>query len=313
MVNIKLLKNNQIDKTKWDLCVKDSVNARVYGFSWYLDCVTTNWEGLVYGDYQLVFPIIYKYIICFKKVYHPLFCQQLGPFSNSVELLNSPIVVNALLSFLYKKYSAFEFSINNYTASIFENSLILKKMNTSVLNRINLELDLSMDYKKIVSNYSNNTRRNIKNINTSILRVKEINSLVDFMSFYKSNISTKAHLTKSHYNTISSLLLLFKEKGLCHFWGVYDSNNVLLASAFFISFLKRHILLFNASNKKTQHLGAMTYLINEFIKSNCCSDAVLDFEGSNLSGVYRFYKGFGAVEKNYIYIKKSLFNIKVFN
>ena len=311
MASIKLLKNYEIDKTKWDLCIQSSINGRVYAFSWYLDCVTTNWDGLIYGDYELVFPVIHKYFICFTKVYHPLFCQQLGPFSNSLELLNNSILVNDILIFLYKKYYLFEFSINHHYASIFENILFSKNMNISLLHRINLELDLSVDYATIVSNYNSNTRRNLKNTNTSILKMKKNMDFADFLKLYKSNIGFKANLNHSHYEVINSLFNECKEREIGHLWGVYDADNILLASAFFISFLNRHILLFNVSNNKTKHMGAMTYLINEYIKSNCCNDDILDFEGSNLPGVNRFYRGFGAIEKNYIYIKKSLFNIKI--
>ena len=105
--------------------------------------------------------------------------------------------------------------------------------------------------------------------------------------------------------------MISQQRNIGFLFGVYDVNNVLLGCAFFISVLKRHILLFNASNYQKHHTGAMTYLLSEYIQKNCDKDEVLDFEGSNLSGVQRFYKGFGAVEKNYIYIKKSFFNIKI--
>ena len=48
----------------------------------------------------------------------------------------------------------------------------------------------------------------------------------------------------------------------------------------------------------------MTFLLNYYIENNLNSNKVLDFEGSNIAGVYRFYKGFGAVENNYLHIKK---------
>ena len=47
----------------------------------------------------------------------------------------------------------------------------------------------------------------------------------------------------------------------------------------------------------------MTFLINFFIKQHACKNEFLDFEGSNIKGVKRFYKSFGAVEKNYLHIK----------
>ena len=46
----------------------------------------------------------------------------------------------------------------------------------------------------------------------------------------------------------------------------------------------------------------MTYLINFYIKHNSSKKECLDFEGSNILGVKRFYEGFGAVEKNYLHV-----------
>ena len=48
----------------------------------------------------------------------------------------------------------------------------------------------------------------------------------------------------------------------------------------------------------------MTHLINDYILTHASKNEVLDFEGSSLLGVKRFYKGFGAIEKNYIYINQ---------
>ncbi len=47
----------------------------------------------------------------------------------------------------------------------------------------------------------------------------------------------------------------------------------------------------------------MFLLIDEFIKDNSGTNLVLDFEGSNIEGVARFYSGFGSKPFNYTSIK----------
>ena len=73
---LNFLKYHEINKQKWDLCILNSLNCKVYAFSWYLDSVSYCWDALVYGDYEMVFPIVYKKRFFCKKIYHPLFCQQ---------------------------------------------------------------------------------------------------------------------------------------------------------------------------------------------------------------------------------------------
>jgi hypothetical protein len=54
--------------------------------------------------------------------------------------------------------------------------------------------------------------------------------------------------------------------------------------------------------KKT---GAMFFLINNFIREYARKKVTLDFEGSNLPGLARFYTGFGSEEYVYLQIKKN--------
>ena len=51
----------------------------------------------------------------------------------------------------------------------------------------------------------------------------------------------------------------------------------------------------------------MPFLINTYIKQNSKRDVVLDFEGSKDEDVARFYKGFGAGNKEYYNKKRKLF------
>ncbi|MEA3446653.1 MAG: hypothetical protein U9R19_18205, partial [Bacteroidota bacterium] len=79
---IRFLIHKQIDKRKWNQCIKSSVNGIVYAYSWYLDIVSENWEALVEDDYKSVMPLTIneKYGISYLR--QPIFTQQLGVFSS---------------------------------------------------------------------------------------------------------------------------------------------------------------------------------------------------------------------------------------
>ena len=47
MSNFKYIKNKNINRLKWDNCVSNSKNYRIYGLSWYLDVVCKNWDAIV--------------------------------------------------------------------------------------------------------------------------------------------------------------------------------------------------------------------------------------------------------------------------
>ena len=73
MKQLNYFNNSEIDTHKWDDCINHSVNRKVYAFAWYLDIVSNKWGALIYGDYELVFPIIFKKLFFFNKIYHPFF------------------------------------------------------------------------------------------------------------------------------------------------------------------------------------------------------------------------------------------------
>ena len=115
MNNIRFIKNTIIDKIKWDLCIEGSVNRTHYALSWYLDIVADKWDAVVYGDYELIFPVTYKNLVPFistvKIIYQPMFCQQLGFFSNDIDLINDEKILKQMLSLVKKKYSSFRSAI----------------------------------------------------------------------------------------------------------------------------------------------------------------------------------------------------------
>jgi hypothetical protein len=57
---IRYIKHSEIEKNLWDKTVESSVNSIIYGYSWYLDVVSPGWDCLVYGDYDVVFPLTWN-------------------------------------------------------------------------------------------------------------------------------------------------------------------------------------------------------------------------------------------------------------
>ncbi|MDP4600608.1 MAG: hypothetical protein NWS84_05650, partial [Polaribacter sp.] len=78
---ILYLKRAALDVEKYDLCIENSIQSRIYAFSWYLDIVADHWDVLVLNDYEAVMPLPWKKKFGLKYITQPYFCQQLGIFS----------------------------------------------------------------------------------------------------------------------------------------------------------------------------------------------------------------------------------------
>ncbi|MBF26035.1 MAG: hypothetical protein CMP49_05950 [Flavobacteriales bacterium] len=303
MNKIQYISKSQIDSSKWDECIINSINSRIYAHSWYLDLVSKNWGAFIYGNYELVFPVVYANRFFYKKIYHPNFCQQLGPFSPDANLLFDDNIIYDLFNVINNKYSQFFFSINFDCVKVVKNIIINRGLNINYVTRINLELNLKLNYKQLYSHYSENISRNLKACNELNFYIKSIDDVSAFIFFYKKYISQKANLKSSDLKLIKSIIQSSMKKKYGSMYALFDNSNNIVAAAFFISYLDREVLLFNFSTKKFK-FNAMVKLIDYYIQLNASQNKWLDFEGSTIPGLMRFYKGFGASEKNYLLISK---------
>jgi len=69
-------------------------------------------------------------------------------------------------------------------------------------------------------------------------------------------------------------------------------------------FKDRFTYLIPVSNEQGKKDSAMFYLVDHLIRQTAGQDKILDFEGSSIHGVARFYRGFGAENQPYHIIKK---------
>lgn len=295
MLKIKYLKHNEIDIKKWNKCITDSVNGIVYAFSWYLDIVNEEWEALVNDDYSIVMPLTRNTKYRVNYLFQPFFTQQLGVFSKQV--LNESIV-SEYIKAIPEKYKFYEINLNTYNK--LDEYAFTKKKN------ITYELDLISSYKKISENYATNTKRNLKKaISNKITIVNGIqpNQLIDL---YSKNIAEKTpEIKKGHYNNIRKIMAVSLRYKIGEIYGAYDVNNNLCGGAFFITSHNKAIFLFSATTPEGKENGAMFLLIDSFIQKQSEKNLTLDFEGSNIEGLARFYSGFGAKPCEYYSLKKN--------
>lgn len=91
---------------------------------------------------------------------------------------------------------------------------------------------------------------------------------------------------------------LQSKKAAC--WGVWDpSGTHLLAGAFILQGPKHLVYLMAASSDAGKQEKAMFVLVDSLISQYSNRPLSLDFEGSDIPGLARFYQGFGAQHHPY--------------
>ena len=281
---IKYLRYEHIDKKKWDACVDQAFNGSIYAYSWYLDVVCEEWEGLVEGDYDRVFPINFKRNYGIDIIYQPFFTQQLGVISKT-EL--SPGVVNAFLSAIPAKYRVIDLNLNTL------NNPDLGGF--SYAPQVNHELDLIQDYAKLYQNYSTNTKRNLAKTEKEGLSFVMGIKPDDVIRLFRENRGRDIGvLREENYRRLKRLVYTAIYKGLANVYGVYDADNILCAGAIFLESNHKAIFIFSGLSASGRDKRAMFFLIDSFIRENANRHLTLDFDGSNDDALARFYAGFGA-------------------
>ncbi len=287
---ISYIKHQNINDEKWSLCIENAANNRFYANSWHLDRTAGIWDALVWADYEYVMPLPVRTQIGIRYVYQPLFCQQLGIFPEP-----SPEVAKHFYKALYDKFRYVDYHLNSKNPST-ENFTGIK-----FLPRVNYLLDLKYNYKSLAKNYSTNTKRNIAKAGSNNLQFISGIPLDEYIAFKKANV--KGEVMGKEIEKLKSIIAFGQYKGFGEIYGVYTAENELCAAVYFCRW-KNRIIYFNAaSDKKGKELGGMYFLVDNFIKISAGSDFVLDFEGSMVPGVARFYSGFGAGFETYFQLK----------
>ncbi len=284
-MQIKHFKHTDIDFKLWDKAVLRSETNLGYAFSWFLDVVSPGWEALISDGYEYVMPLTVKQKLGISYIVQPYFTQQLGIFSASD--IDDAIVERFVQKIPYLSY---EFNLNE------KNRLVDKR----IMERPNYILNLQQDYEQLASGFTKNTLRNIEKANKNQLTLVENISIDDFVLFYAK---TK-NLTEEVEKLLRDLLVTMTEKQSVQLPAVYNSENNIVASVCLFTCGNRLIYLMAASSREGKNKSAMFKLINNLIGVHAGSAQILDFEGSRIEGVARFYRGFGAQYRPYYNLKR---------
>jgi len=277
---IRRLHNSAIDKQKWDTLVKSSPCADVYALSTFLDVVCPDWNGLILNDYEAVMPLPVKRRLFFTYLVQPIFSQQYGIYSQrtlteqELDLFRTEIL----------KFKSIRINLSN-------------PLFGTEKQRWNYTLDLSKSYSDLVSAYSENARRNCKKAiehNLECTQTDDVDSVLQF--FFE--LDEQKNYTQ-YEKQIRDLINACDSE-------IYEVCNCdeKYAVAIFLKTNGRLYYLFPANSELGKKYSAMFFLIDTVIHNYAGSNMILDFEGSEIDGVRRFYEGFGAVGKPYYFFER---------
>ncbi|MES2558452.1 MAG: hypothetical protein V4590_01840 [Bacteroidota bacterium] len=282
------LTHENIDKTKWDLCIEQAKNSLIYGYSWYLDTLAPGWEGLVLGDYEAVMPLTWNKKAMLPYLYQPFFAQQLGLFYKYDQHQDK------LVDFMEAIPPHFRFiDINlNETNELMHTDYVLHK-------RKNFVLDLNHPYTTISKEFDDHCKRNLKKARKFNQTVEAIDAAVAVSFYQKYKGNNTANVLPKHYKQFKAVLEIALQRNMLYCRGVFNEHHELMAVGIFLIHHGRIIYMMGGASSKGRDTRSMYALFDQTIVQFCEHPMLLDFEGSEIPGIARFYKGFGAVKRPY--------------
>jgi hypothetical protein len=292
---IKFVANKDIDRSKWDQCIANSPFGIAYPMSWYLDRICQKWDALIWGDYLYIMPLVNNKKYGIGYVYQPFFTQQLGIFSS---LATGSAIVDQFLAAIPKQFRLTDMNLNIGNT--------LKISDFGFRHNTTYHMDLQQEISAIRTAYNSNTRRNIQKAIQNKISISPVSDMDLFMKFTQDNLQEKSpEIKQKHYLALRNVVNYALENHFGEIYGAWDSDNNLVASVFFVTSNQKSIYLAASSNQVGIELSAMFLLVDTYIQNNAGKKQILDFEGSNIQGVARFYGGFGATPETYYSVHQN--------
>jgi len=283
---IRYLTQQQIDKLKWDACMAASANGLIYGYSFYLDCMAKQWDGLVLNDYEAIMPLTWNKKYGIFYLYQPFSCASLGVFGKSI---NAEITESFLLN-IPSKFRYADISLNYGN---------LFKLNSAGLaERKNYVLDLKESYRSIYNAFSENTRRNIKKATEKKCSAQKP-ALADVLDLAQQQLNQLGKFSTDDFKRFSALYNYLEKEKAAVTYGIAAEDGKLLSCCIFFYWQNRAYYILVGNHPESKTTGASHALINAFIKDHAQTNLILDFEGSDIGGLAMFYSSFGAAQENY--------------
>lgn len=285
-MKITYLSHENIDKEKWDRCIKNAANGLIYAYSYYLDMMSYNWAALIMNDYEAVMPLTWNKKFGISYLFQPSFTQQSGIFGNL------PFENNLTEAFINKALERFPFiEINLNYANEYKNAAAIK---------CNLILPLQKSFDELEKSFRKDLVKKVRNNQLIYAPSDEVEKAIEL---FRKNYSERINTPKNSFEHTRQLFILLKNKGQLFIRQVSSPEGKLHAMAIFLNDSRRIYYIMSTTLQAGRESEANYFLLYNVIKEFSEQNLVFDFEGSQIPSINFFFKKFGAIEQPYPFVR----------
>lgn len=282
---MRRLKYNEIDFDKYTQCLENSEQRNWYAKKEVLDQLSGNWEIIMYGDYEAVLPVPLRKKFGITFVIMPLFCQQLGIFSQK----DNVKINDQFLKFLKRKYKVFSYSFNHQNSL---SEILVKKKNYII--------PIS-DYPTLRrKKYFKGRKSTAKCAQHLHYRQIELNS--EHINFIENNF--KGITKQTDINRFRNYMNFLRQNNALQLCAAYLEEK-LINVAVLVSENNQISLLGLINDETYRNENGPSFLIDKIL-SLYIHEKQFNFMGSNIRGIEVFFKSFGGELQEYSYYENKM-------
>jgi hypothetical protein len=284
----------QINKEKWNALLEASPNGLAYAHSDFLDAMSPGWDALIAGDYEAIMPLTWRKKLGIRYLCQPAFCQQLGVFSATD--IRSPLV-EAFLRKVAQHFRLIEIFLNEHN-----------KVENIQLTATNFVLPLNKTYELLREQYRTDLLKNLKRTEKFSLLYRASTNTDEAIDQYCMLYGKRLGYRSQDFDALKKVCSKWVSEGKCIVREVIMEGRMIQETMAIGLFLKDGKRLYNIASSTLPNgrtFEANHFLFDQLIQEFAWENLLLDFEGSDLPGVARFYQKFNPVNRPYFFWKSN--------
>jgi hypothetical protein len=291
-MDIRFVPREEIDKVKWNSCVHYATNGNIFGYMWYLDHIAKDWDALVEGDYESVFPLVWRLgRVSGQELHQPALIRELGIYS--IHVLSKPRI-ERFLEAIPDRYRHISIHLN-------EQNPVPEDSGFEVDEHTNYQLFLDKPYEEIADDYSRTLMERLQLAEDAGLVLTSSMKPEQIAAFYKEHRPRKQQSDEA-FHGMQRVMYNALHRG----WGfastVLDTKANPLAVNFFLYSHGKVVSFVPVVSPKGREAGALEHLFNGLIRQHAGRPVILDF---NVSGNDQMAMDFGARRNPFYKIQRN--------
>jgi hypothetical protein len=283
-MSIRFVPYKAIDPVRWNECIQQDTNVLVYARAEFLTVMCAHWDALILDDYEAVMPLVSRKKWGIRYLYQPPFIQQIGVFGNADTGVRQAFIEEAQKLFRFA-----EIHLHHQLPT-----------DQCIKSRHNQIIDLQKPYSDLRKNYSDYTLRKLKQADAENTTYQVIPAPTNIRAYQQLFGPRTPHVPPSAYERLQQFCIQYPALSLSR--GIFLDNTLIASVTALRTEQRLHLLTLTAHNRQ-RYTWANHLLIDQLIRECANQPMILDFEGSDIPGVFAFNAGFGAVDQPYYFYK----------